>query len=430
MSVPDRRWELEQRFAVRGVGSEPEQRALELEQQRGVPRGLGTILEGGDVTVGPREMPSGGSAREIGVPEPFLVGPRGLERQGRDPLWSNMKRYGFLYDRIIDPDNLYAAFLDARRCKRSKRACFAFERGLGSNLQRLRQELLDGTYAPRPYYSFVVYEPKPRTIHAPAFRDVVVQHAVSRVISPIFERTFINQSFACRRGMGTHKAADYAQEALRASPPGSYTIKLDIRKFFYRIDRTILRGLLERKIKDERTLNLAMTFADHGEATGIPIGNLLSQLYSLIYLNELDHFAKRVLKARRYCRYVDDFIVFGVSRQEAERIRDEVVAFISSRLNLELSRYTIARCARGVNFVGYRTWASKRFVRRHSMFVLNRRVRQNRLEAVVSCLGHAAKTHSLQHFLTTISRNNNALYHRLPQGYRRSHHALPPPPAR
>ena len=335
-----------------------------------------------------------------------------------------MKRYGHLFERIVDPDNLYAAFLEARKCKRSKRACFTFERSLGYNLERLHAELTSGEYHPRPYYSFVVYEPKARTIHAPAFRDVVVQHAVSRIISPIFERSFIDQSFACRKGLGTHKAADYAQEALRRSDSDSYTIKLDIRKFFYRIDRSVLRGLVERKIKDRRAVDLAMMFADHGDPTGIPIGNLLSQLYSLVYLNTLDHFVKRALKERSYCRYVDDFIVFGVTRSRAEEIRDEVVTFIAAHLNLELSRCTIAHRRRGVNFVGYRTWAGKRFVRRHSIFVTNRRIRQGHLEAVVSCLGHAAKTHSLQHLLSTITRIDNALYHRLPKSYRRSHHAL------
>lgn len=302
-----------------------------------------------------------------------------------------MKRYGYLYEKIIDPDNLYAAFLDARRSKRSKRACFTFEHSLGRNLEELHVELATGEYRPRPYYSFVVYEPKARTIHAPAFRDVVVQHAVSRIITPIFERSFIDQSFACRLGLGTHKAADYAHEALRRSDASSYTIKLDIRKFFYRIDRSVLRGLIERKIKDRRVVDLAMQFADHGDPVGIPIGNLLSQLYSLVYLNPLDHFIKRELGERNYCRYVDDFVVFGVTKERAEEIQRKVVRFIDERLNLELSRCTVAPVRRGVNFVGYRTWASKRFIRRRAMFVANRRIGQNRLEAVVSCLGHTRR---------------------------------------
>lgn len=223
-----------------------------------------------------------------------------------------MKRIGFLFERTFTREALLVAFQTAARHKHGKRACFEFEKSLATNLDALHQELNDGTYRPRPYFSFMVYEPKPRTIFAPAFRDLVVQHAIYSVVGPIFERSFIDQSFACRLGYGTHKAADYAQEALRACPRDSYTLKLDIRRFFYRIDRGILRMLIERKIKDRRFVDLMMLFADHGEPVGIPIGNLLSQLYALIFLNPVDHFVKRTLRVRRYCRYVDDSILFGL----------------------------------------------------------------------------------------------------------------------
>ena len=157
-----------------------------------------------------------------------------------------MKRIGFLFERTFTREALLVAFQTAARHKHGKRACFEFEKSLATNLDALHQELNDGTYRPRPYFSFMVYEPKPRTIFAPAFRDLVVQHAIYSVVGPIFERSFIDQSFACRLGYGTHKAADYAQEALRACPRDSYTLKLDIRRFFYRIDRGILRMLIER----------------------------------------------------------------------------------------------------------------------------------------------------------------------------------------
>ena len=315
-----------------------------------------------------------------------------------------MKRMGQLYDAAFTLDALYDAYLAARRRKRAGRACHEFERCLGSNLQALERELREGTYAPRPYYSFVVREPKPRTIHAPAFRDLVVQHAIYHAVGPIFERAFIDQSFACRVGLGTHAAADYAQEALRTCPPGSYTLKLDIRKFFYRIDRGILRGLIERKIKDARFVELMMRFADHGEpVVGIPIGNLLSQLYALIYLNPLDHFIKRDLKIRRYCRYVDDFVLFGLTRESALECRSRIVAFLAG-LKLELSKSTIAKVTHGVNFVGYRTWAGKRFVRRRALYNLRHAAARGRRESVVSLLGHARRSHSLRHMLESARR--------------------------
>lgn len=339
-----------------------------------------------------------------------------------------MKRAGFLYEQAFTPEALLAAFHMAARSKHSKRSCFNFETRLGSNLDNLHRELADGSYEPRPYYSFMVYEPKPRRIFAPAFRDLVVQHAIYAVAGPIFERTFIDQSFACRVGLGTHKAADYAQAALQAVPRDSYTLKLDVRKFFYRIDRPILRGLIERKIKDSRFVDLMMQFADHGEPVGIPIGNLLSQLYALIYLSPLDHFIKRELGVRHYCRYVDDFILFGISRDEATEYRTQIIAFLAG-LKLELSKSTIAPVSRGVNFVGYRTWASKRFIRRHSLYTFRSALKRGRMDSAVSVLGHARRTHSLQHMLRHLKEHHRAYTHQLPKAYRRADHAGTQPAA-
>ena len=333
-----------------------------------------------------------------------------------------MKRIGFLYEKAFTPEALLTAFYMAARHKHGKRSCFKFERNLAANLDALHQELADGSYKPRPYYSFMVYEPKPRRIYAPAFRDLVVQRAIYAVAGPIFDRTFIDQSFACRIGRGTHKAADYAQAALQRCEPGSYTLKLDIRKFFYRIDRSILRGLIERKVKDARFVDLMMLFADYGEPVGIPIGNLLSQLYALIYLNPLDHFIKRELGVKHYCRYVDDFILFGISRDEAIDCRERIVRFIG-RLKLELSKSTIARATHGVNFVGYRTWASRRFIRRHSLYTFRSALKRGRMDSAVSVLGHARRTHSLQHMLRHLKEHHHAYHHQLPQIYRRACYA-------
>ncbi|MFZ4537172.1 reverse transcriptase domain-containing protein [Propionivibrio sp.] len=333
-----------------------------------------------------------------------------------------MKRIGYLYDLTFTPAALLAAFHAAARHKHGKRACFLFEKHLASNLDTLHSELAEGRYTPRPYYSFMVYEPKPRRIYAPAFRDLVVQHAAYAVVGPIFDRGFIDQSFACRTGKGTHKAADYAQAALQACPAGSYTLKLDIRKFFYRIDRDVLRTLIERKIKDRRFVDLLMQFADHGEPVGIPIGNLLSQLYALIYLNPLDHFIKREIGAKNYCRYVDDFILFGLTRQELIAAKARIVEFITDKLHLELSRFTLATVTRGINFVGYRTWSSKRFIRRHSIYTFRNAVKQGAMDSAVSVLGHARKTHSLQHLLRYFKEHQNGKNHQLPETYRRASH--------
>jgi len=249
-----------------------------------------------------------------------------------------MNRTGGLFDQCFGTDSLFDAYLNARRGKRAKRACFGFERRLGSNLSALHAELHSGVYCPQPYYTFHVKEPKPRLIHAPAFRDVVVQHAIYNRIYPIFDRTFVDTSFACRKGKGTHRCADYVQQAMRQYGDDRYSLHLDVRRFFYTIDRDILGELIARKIKDRRLLDLMALYGDHGEPLGIPIGNLLSQLYALIYLNPADHFAKRTLKVRHYARYVDDMVMIGLTREQAFDHRDAMREYLAQTLRLSLSQ--------------------------------------------------------------------------------------------
>jgi retron-type reverse transcriptase len=313
-----------------------------------------------------------------------------------------MKRTGRLFDQIFTQENLYQAHLDARQAKRKTLSCFTFEKALGDNIACLLDEIHSGLYRPRPYFKFTVFEPKQRVIHAPAFRDRVVQHAIYRHIYPIFNRTFIDTSFACRVGYGTHKASHALQRLMRQCHPDDYYLQLDIRKFFYRIDRDILLTLLERKIKDGRLLNMMMLFAQDDAPVGIPIGNLLSQLYALIYLNPLDHFVKRELHARHYLRYVDDFVLLGYSRPECYGLRDEIEDFLERNLRLELSKSTVQKIGNGINFVGFRTWRNRRLVRKRCVYNLGRAIKRRHTEAIVSLLGHASGTQSMPHFASRL----------------------------
>jgi len=331
-----------------------------------------------------------------------------------------MIRHGNLFAQCFTSDNLYAAFLDARKGKRNKRSCFQFERNLGANLAILHQQIHDGSYRPRPYHHFMVYEPKPRLIHAPAFRDVVAQHALYRVVYPLFDRTFIDQSFACRKGKGTHVCADYTQKALRQYDGDLYTLKLDIRRYFYSIDRDILRGLIERKIKDSRLINMMMEYAKHGDPLGVPIGNLLSQLFATIYLSPVDHFIKRELKIQHYARYVDDMVLVGLTREACLEAKRKIEEFLAERLHLSLSRATIQKIKKGVNFVGYRTWQGRRFIRKHSLYRYRRAVRKGNLDSIVSHLGHAVKTQSYPYMIQQLGERYD-LYRLLPENHRRRH---------
>jgi len=318
-----------------------------------------------------------------------------------------MKRYGNLFEKAFSEENMYQAYLDARRGKRGKRACFEFEKHLGDNLASLHNAIHTGTYAPSPYFQFVVYEPKRRIIHAPTFRDVVVQHAIYRTIYHIFDRSFISSSFACRIGYGTHKAAAHAQKALRHYSGNDYYLKLDVRKFFYSIARNTLRKLIEKKIKDRRLVDIMMMFAEmEGAERGIPIGNLLSQIYALIFLNPIDHFVKRVCKVKHYTRYVDDLVLVGLSRAECLQLRDALSGFLKNILSLDLSKVVVQKIRKGLNFCGYRMWRTKSFVRKHSIYKFRKSVRDEKRESIASLLGHAKRTLSLIYMLKSIKKEN------------------------
>lgn len=334
------------------------------------------------------------------------------------------KRFGNLFDQCFSMEALYAAYERGRRGKRKTFSVMRFERDLGANLQALHTELHAGTYRPQPYRHFMVMEPKPRQISAPAFRDVVVQHAIYGLLNPIFDRLFIHDSYGCRVAKGTHMASDRAQQYLREAKPDSFTLQLDIRRFYYTIDRDILRRLIERKIKDARLVDLMMLFADDGKGPlGVPIGNLLSQLYALIYLDQLDHFVKREMKIKKYVRYVDDFILWCNTREQAMEWRDTIIGFLAANLSLTLSRWTIAPVSRGVNFVGFRTWRKRRFVRKHSLFRFSRSLKAGDVASLNSIIGNALRTSSHAHMCRRIRDERPELIPQIPSA--RNRHANP-----
>ena len=308
------------------------------------------------------------------------------------------KRVGFLFEKAFTKENLYDAFLDARKGKRVKSATLKFEVNLGSEIESLYKELHGGTYKPRAYSQFYVYEPKKRLINAPSFRDLVVQHAVYRTIYDVFDRTFVDTSYACRKGGGTHKASHYTQREIRKYDGNLYFIKLDIRKFFYSIDRQILRKMFEKKIKDTRFIDIMCEFMEMNTEKGIPIGNLLSQIYALIYLNPLDHFIKRELKVKSYVRYVDDFVMIGLSLEKAKEFKSRCEKFVQDELSLELSHWHIQKIKRGINFVGYRTWKSIKFVRKHSIYKMKKAIKKLKIESIISLIGHAKRTATMPYY--------------------------------
>ena len=194
-----------------------------------------------------------------------------------------MIRYGHLFERIAAFDNLLAAWQEARAGKRGKASVARFAFDLEARLHRIRARLLDGTYQFGPYRVFQVCDTKPRLIHAAPFRDRVVHHAIVRLLNPILDPTLIADTFACRAGKGTLAAMKRVRQFVREVPDG-YALKCDVRKYFDSIHRETLLGLVARKVKDPRTMELLRRLVEGapmgqcGPGRGIPIGNLTSRI--------------------------------------------------------------------------------------------------------------------------------------------------------
>lgn len=308
-----------------------------------------------------------------------------------------MKRLGNLYEQIIDYENLWKAYLNARKNKRFRGDVLEFTHNVEENLIQIQNELIHKTYKVGRYREFYVYEPKKRLIMALPFRDRVVQWAIYQVIEPLFDRQFIKDSYACRKGKGVQAAADRLQYWMRKLDrryENPYYLKLDISKYFYRIDHDVLISILRRKIKDEDLMWLLETIihsedtkfgvplGDHNleqeriDGLGMPIGNLTSQLFANLYLNELDQYAKHELHLHCFIRYMDDIIVLHESKQELQKILEEIDIFLRSELRLQLNNKTAIRpISTGIEFVGYRIWSTHRKLKKKTAKKMKRRLK-------------------------------------------------------
>jgi retron-type reverse transcriptase len=250
-----------------------------------------------------------------------------------------------------------------------------------------------GEYAPGGYRTFLVREPKPRRISAAPFRDRGVHHALTQILEPIFERRFVAQCYACRRGFGTHKALEAAARACRASP---FVLQCDIRKYFASVDHEILKAQLARTIKCGPTLHLAALIIDGSNPQdpaeayfpgddlftpaerrrGIPLGNQTSQFFANVYLNEIDHFILREIQPAAYCRYVDDFLLFHRERAFLDDARARIESRLEGlRLRLHDGKSRVYRTADGVTFLGWRILPDRTRLVRRNVVGFRRRIR-------------------------------------------------------
>lgn len=296
------------------------------------------------------------------------------------------KRAKNIYQQLLSFEVMHEAWFKARKGKRFKHAVLSFERDLEPNLYKLIGDLKSESYVTGGYRSFYVHEPKLREVCClTEFRDRVLQHAVVSIIEPIFESVFIKDSFACRKGKGTHAGVDRAQQMIRAVKREYgvvYALKCDIAKYFQNIDHNTLIRLLKNKIADERMMRLLtqiiISFGNNGK--GLPLGNLTSQLFANIYLNHLDQLIKRVHREVNYMRYMDDFIIVHYDKNHLHKLRRETTIFLRANLGLELNRKTAVfpvanKRGRPVDFLGYRITANKKLLRKSAIKALRRKLR-------------------------------------------------------
>lgn len=283
------------------------------------------------------------------------------------------KTYKNLYPLIYDFGNVHAAYIKARRCKRYKKDILQFSAHLEENLIDIQNRLIWKSYTPGPYKLFTIYEPKERIIAALPFRDRVVHHALCNVIEPLFERFMIYDSHACRAGQGVLSGVNQTTRYLRDARRRwgrVYCLKGDIAKFFPAIDHDILKRVIRKRIACPDTLGLIDAIIDsNGAANGLPIGNLTSQLWANVYLNELDHHLKDVFRVCYYVRYMDDFVIFHGDKLYLRDLLDEIGDYLGYALRLSLNGKTQifpigARC---VDFLGYRIWPDYRLLRKKNM---------------------------------------------------------------
>lgn len=288
-----------------------------------------------------------------------------------------MKTYTRLFEKVCNFQNLHKAYLKARRGKNGIGEVARFTYHLEGELLKLQRELLSGTYRQGDYRNFVIHEPKRRLISAVPFRDRVVHHAICNIIEPIFEKRFIYDSYACRRGKGTHNGVERLQSFIRRFPE-SYALQCDVRKYFPSVDHGVLKSIIRKKIADEKLLGLLDLVIDSPEGEkGIPIGNLTSQLFANIYLNELDYFAKHALRAKFYVRYMDDFVILHPSKTCLHETKARVETFLlgTLRLNLHPTKATVSPVRVGMDFLGYRIFVNHRLARKGTVKKFLRRSR-------------------------------------------------------
>ena len=311
----------------------------------------------------------------------------------------NRIQFNHNYEHIISLENLLGAWREFMKGKRRKLDVQEFSLRLMDNVISLHNDLRAKTYRHGSYRAFRISDPKPRNIHKASVRDRLLHRAVYRKLYPFFDRTFIADSFSCRNEKGTHKAINrfrtFVWKVSKNNTKSCWVLKCDIRKFFANIDHGILLRILRKRIFGEEIIQLLAeiinsfyTAGFYGK--GLPLGNLTSQLFANIYLNEFDQFMKHKIKAKFYIRYADDFVIFSENKIWLEEILFQMENFLRGELKLEIhpDKIFIKTVASGVDFLGFAHFSNHRILRTATKRRMFRRLAENpKQESIASYLG-------------------------------------------
>lgn len=300
-----------------------------------------------------------------------------------------MKNIKIDFSQITNFHNLLNAFYKARKRKRKEPKVVQYYINLEKNLFELKKELDEKSYFPSDYRIFYVQEHKKRLIAAAEFKDRIVHHAILNIIEPFYEKTFIFDSYGCRRGKGQHKAVKRFQNFAKKN---RFVLKIDIEKFYASIDHEILKESIKKKICDIDTIELIDKIIDSGRKLsdsetgliwfknddlftpierfkGLPIGNVTSQFFANVYLNSLDWFVKQKCKCKYYLRYMDDIAIFSNEKKFLwEKLRQIEDYLDELRLVLNKGVTTIQPVSVGTEYLGYRIWPTHIKVRKSTVY--------------------------------------------------------------
>lgn len=289
--------------------------------------------------------------------------------------------YKNLYSEIISLQNLILAWRKSRKGKTKKSYVKIFEENLIENLFNLHKGLKNQTYSPNSLKKFVLRDPKTRKICKSEFRDRIVHHALCNIIEPIFDKEFIYDNSANRKGKGTLfaiKRFDFFKRKVTYNlSKTAFCLKADIKHYFKEINREILLKIIRKKINCKQTLELIKLILNNfKEFRGMPLGNLTSQFFANLYLHELDYFVKHKLKAKYYIRYVDDFVILHKSEIQLKIWRKKINNFLRNALKIELhkDKSKIINLSRGIDFVGFRNFYFHKLLRKRNIKNMERKI--------------------------------------------------------